>query len=183
MRELSLNILDIAQNSITADAKKIDISVIADVSENKLTISVADDGKGMSQEFLAKVTDPFTTTRTTRKVGLGIPLFRQGALDAGGSFDIKSQQGKGTTVTATYQLDHIDRMPLGNLTDTMVILLLGNDNLRFVLDYQVDGRKFHFDTDEIREQIGDISFSEPSVLEFIKEYLNQNINMTNGGIL
>lgn len=183
MRELSLNVLDIAQNSITANATEISIEVTASTADNKLTIAIADNGKGMSEEFLANVVDPFTTTRTTRKVGLGIPLFRQGALSADGTFDIKSKLGVGTTVCATYALNHIDRMPLGNLADTMAILLLGNDTIRFKLHFEVDGNSFDFDTNEVKAQIGELSISEPSVIEFVKEYLEQNIYMTNGGIL
>lgn len=116
MRELSLNILDIVENSVRAGATLIKVSVIA--KDGFLTIEIADDGKGMSEEFLRSVTDPFTTTRTTRKVGMGIPLFKMAAETANGSFDIKSKLGAGTTVTAKFEIDNVDRAPLGNLAET-----------------------------------------------------------------
>ena len=106
MREISLNILDIAQNSVKAEASKVEIGILAE--NNLLTIYVSDNGKGMSKEFLASVTDPFTTTRTTRKVGMGIPLFKMAAESTGGSFSIESELGKGTTTTATFVIDRND---------------------------------------------------------------------------
>ena len=119
MRELSLNILDIVENSVRAGATLIKVSVIA--KDGFLTIEIADDGKGMSEEFLRSVTDPFTTTRTTRKVGMGIPLFKMAAETANGSFDIKSKLGAGTTVTAKFEIDNVDRAPLGNLAETAAV--------------------------------------------------------------
>ena len=115
MRELSLHILDIAQNSIKAEAECLRIAVIEDLINDKLTIKIKDDGTGMDADTVKKVVDPFYTTRTTRKVGLGIPLFKLSAEQCGGYFEIKSQLGIGTEITAVFKHSHIDRVPLGNM--------------------------------------------------------------------
>lgn len=115
MKEISLNILDVAQNSLRANATEINILVFFDTAADRLTVSIKDNGCGMSQEFVSRVLDPFTTTRTTRRVGLGLPLFRQSALEAGGDLSIESREGKGTEVAAWFRTSHIDRMPLGDL--------------------------------------------------------------------
>ena len=142
MRELSLNILDIAQNSITAGATLIAIRVAEDTAADRLTIAVQDDGKGMTAEQVARVMDPFYTTRTTRKVGMGIPLFRMAAQQTGGDLSIDSTPGAGTTVTATFGLSHIDRMPLGNMADTMCILMGCNEQINFSFTYRVGEKAF-----------------------------------------
>ena len=118
MRELALHILDIAENSISAGASQVEISVVRNTRENQLVISVRDNGNGMDEEMLARVINPFVTSRTTRKVGLGIPMFNQAAEACNGGLTVDSQPGKGTEITATFQNNHIDRMPLGNLADT-----------------------------------------------------------------
>ena len=119
MTEISLNILDVTENSTRAGAKVVHITVDADEEKDLLTVIIEDDGCGMSKEQLASVKDPFFTTRSTRKVGLGVPFFREAALPAGGSFDITSEEGVGTKVTAEFQLSNIDRMPLGDITGTI----------------------------------------------------------------
>ena len=116
MRELSLNVLDIAQNSIAAGASLTEITVEEDTAADRVVIIVKDDGRGMTPEQVRRVSDPFYTTRTTRKVGMGIPLFRMAAEMAGGGLTIDSTPGVGTTVTASFVRSHIDRMPLGDMT-------------------------------------------------------------------
>lgn len=180
MRELSLNILDIAENSVAAKAALIEITITA--IGNLLTIEITDNGKGMSPEFLKRVTDPFTTTRTTRKVGMGLPLFKQAAEDAGGRFHIESALGKGTTVKAEFQIDHIDRMPLGDVSETMISLIMTSPETDFVLIYSVEGRETVFDTREVRTALEGFSLSDPAVMTYIKEYLRDNISEVNGGI-
>ena len=123
MPELSLNILDVAENSIRANASLVEILVLADTIKDVLTISIKDNGCGMSAEQIKKVEDPFFTTRTTRKVGLGIPFFKQAALSTNGSFTIESKQNEGTVVVASFTLSHIDRMPLGDITSTIHMLI------------------------------------------------------------
>ena len=144
MRELALNILDIVENSVKANATLIEMDVSA--KDNLLTVSVKDNGKGMSEEFLSKVTDPYTTTRTTRKVGLGLPLLKMEAEMSGGRFSISSKLGVGTVVTTDFQIDHIDRPPLGDLGETMSTLLSGEDSVDYVLTYSVNDVGFTLDT-------------------------------------
>ena len=131
MRELSLHILDLAQNSLTANAKRLDILITEDKAGDRLTITLKDDGKGMSPEFLKNVTSPFTTTRTTRKVGLGIPMFKANAELSGGDFDIWSEVGVGTRMTANFVLSSIDRPPLGDMVSTLVTLVIANPTFHF----------------------------------------------------
>ncbi|MBU5334528.1 sensor histidine kinase [Anaerocolumna aminovalerica] len=174
MTEISLNVLDVAQNSIEAGASHIIIDIKADHKEDYLKIVISDDGYGMTDSQLAKVDDPFYTTRTTRAIGLGVPFFKYGAEMTGGTFTIVSEAGKGTEVTAAFVLSHIDRMPLGDITSTMVSLITCNENIHFIYSYSVDGRCFTLDTKEFREILGDISFQEPEVSNFIKEYLQDH---------
>ncbi|MDO5560056.1 MAG: ATP-binding protein [Oscillospiraceae bacterium] len=183
MTEISLNILDVAQNSVRAGAENINISVTADISADKLTVTVEDDGCGMSSEQLAGVTDPFYTTRTTRKVGLGVSFFKQAAEDTGGSFDIISEQGAGTTVTAVFVISSIDRMPLGDMTSTIHSLITLNQQINFVYTYCVDSRKFVLDTKELSKILGDIPFDAPEVSDFIRDYLEENKTEIDCGVL
>ena len=137
MRDLSMHVLDIAQNSVKANAKTVSISFTEDV-RRWLTIVFTDDGDGMAPELLKKVTDPFTTTRTTRKVGLGIPLIKENAELTGGTVTIESEPGKGTTLTATFDLNHIDCPPMGEMCDTLLTLVLLNpDKPDFVFHVRV----------------------------------------------
>lgn len=172
MKELSLNILDIAKNSVSAGAKLISIGVSE--TESRLVITIDDDGCGMDPEFLAQVTDPFTTTRTTRKVGMGIPLLKMTAEMAGGSFDIQSTVGAGTTVTAQFDRFSIDRPPLGDLAGSVVTLVQGSPDTEFVLERKCDGDEYVFDTRQIREIMGGIPLNEPEILQWIQEYIMEN---------
>ncbi|MBR0231676.1 MAG: sensor histidine kinase [Clostridia bacterium] len=178
MKELSLNILDIAQNSVKAGAKNIEISLAEE--GNRLTFRITDDGCGMSEDFLARVLDPFTTTRTTRKVGLGLPLLKMAAEATGGSLEISSRSEKehadhGTEVTATFYTDHIDCPPLGDIVSTVVLLLQNAPfEPRYVYSHSKGENVFSLDTDELHEQLGpDIPLSEPAVLEFTESYLRE----------
>ncbi len=181
MRELSLNILDIVENSVKAGASLVKVEVTAE--NNLLTITIDDDGSGMEKEFLDRVTDPFTTTRTTRKVGMGIPLFKMAAEMAGGEFEIASQKGVGTKVKATFEIDNIDREPLGNIADTVVTLLSDEKPTDFLFVFSVDGESFDFDTRELKEQLGNIPISTPDVLIFVRDMINENIYSIGGANL
>ncbi len=167
MRELSLNVLDIAQNSIVAGATLIELLVKEDSANDQLTLVIADNGRGMTPEQLAQVRDPFYTTRTTRKVGMGVPLFRMAAEMAGGQLVLSSTLGEGTTVTATFGLTHIDRMPLGDMAGTVSTLIRLNPYLDFVYRHEVDGQFFELDTRELREVLDGVPLSEPDVMEWI----------------
>lgn len=183
MPELSLNILDIAQNSIRANAKLIQITVTADTKKDILHISIADDGCGMTQEQMKHVTDPFYTTRTTRKVGLGIPFFQCAATATGGNFHISSTLGVGTEIIADFVLTHIDRMPLGDMTSTMHTLITMNSDIDFLYTYTIDERSFTLDTREYRKILGNLSFNIPDISNYIKEYLSENKQEVDNGII
>ncbi len=180
MRELSLNILDIAQNSLSAGAGLVTLTVDEDSGADSLTLRVEDDGRGMDADTLQRVRDPFYTTRTTRKVGMGIPLFRMAAEMTGGSLDIVSEPGKGTAVTASFSLSHIDRMPLGDMVGTVTALIRLNPGVDFVYRHTVDGRSFEMDTRELRAQLGDVPLSEPDVMEWIDGYLREQEDSLGG---
>ncbi len=182
MVELSLNILDIAQNGIKAGATAIDITVKTVSPSKEMTISVADNGCGMTAEQLTHVIDPFYTTRTTRKVGLGVPFFKMSAEMTGGSFAIDSTVGVGTTTTAIYQTDSIDMMPLGDMAATMIALISVNDQLDFTYTYGVDDDQFTLDTRELRLTLEGIPLSTPEILSWIGDYIRENtLEMTSKG--
>ena len=183
MTELSLNILDIAENSVKAGASLTEIRVEALSHRNLLEIIIRDNGCGMTKEQVQKVIDPFYTTRTTRKVGLGVPFFKESAEAAGGSFFIESEVGVGTTVKASYELDNIDRMPMGDLTATIHTLVTMHEDMDFLFTYKVNENEFVLDTRELREILGDISFKEYEVSNYIKEYLKENITSVTGEII
>ena len=183
MTELSLNILDIAENSVKAGASLIEITVSVMSADNLLEITIRDNGCGMSEEQVKKVIDPFYTTRTTRKVGLGVPFFKESAEAAGGSFFIDSEVGVGTTVKASYELDNIDRMPMGDLTATIHTLVTMHEDIDFLFTYKVDENEFVLDTEELKEILGGISFKEYEVSNYIKEYLKENITSVTGEII
>jgi len=176
MDELSLNILDIAQNSIAADATLVEIEVEESDADDTLIIRVRDDGKGMSEEFVQTVENPFVTTRTTRKVGLGISFMKEAAELTGGSFVIKSKQGAGTLITAEFVKSHIDRQPVGDLTGTMVALITLNPAIDFALQYKVDGNEFAFSTQEAKEILGgDAELNSPVIAAFLDEYIREHL--------
>lgn len=183
MRELSLNILDIAENSVRAGADFVKIGITTDTKRDILSLEIWDNGCGMDQDLLKRVTDPFATTRTTRSVGLGLPLLKMDAEQCGGSFLIESELGQGTHVSASYGLGHIDRPPLGDLADTITTLIVGAPTIRWVTEYRVDDRVFVMDTDEIKSYIGDIPIETADVLVNIKTLLRDNIQETNGGLM
>ena len=183
MTEISLNVLDVSENSTRAGAKLVEITVAADTAKDTLTITIADDGCGMSPEQVASVTDPFFTTRTTRKVGLGIPFYKYAAESTGGSFAIASSPGAGTTVTAVFGLSHIDRMPLGDMSGTIHTLIVYHPDTDFVYTYRYDAASFTLDTRELREILWDVPFNAPEVSQYIMEYLTENKQEVDGGNL
>lgn len=181
MPEISLHILDVAENSVRAGASLVKIEVLADTARNTLSITIADNGCGMSGEQLAKVSDPFFTTRSTRRVGLGIPFFKQAAEGTGGSFSIRSKEGAGTVTEAVFVLDSIDRMPLGDMTATIHTLVTCHEEMEFYYRYARDGREFTLDTREMKEILGNVPLSSPEVSGFLKEYLDENRREVDGG--
>ena len=181
MRELSLNVMDVAQNSVRAEADLVRITVEESDKEDRLTIVIADDGCGMTEDQVRQVIDPFFTTRTTRKVGLGVPLFKLSAEQTGGSFDIQSKVGEGTTTTASYVKSHVDMTPLGDINSTVKILIQCNPQIDFIFTHSTDKGSFTLDTRELREVLGDVSLDTPDVLEWIGQYLEENTQNIYGG--
>lgn len=182
MRELSLNILDIAQNSVAAGALLTEIRVTESTVEHTLLIEIIDNGKGMTDEQVRQVVDPFFTTRTTRKVGMGIPLFKLAAQQTGGSFSIESKVGEGTVVQALFHTDSIDFTPLGDVAFSIASLVSMNGDKDFIYTRAVDGRSFSFRSAEVKKVLGDVPLSEPSVVEWIEGYLNeQTEQLLSGG--
>lgn len=174
MRELSLNVLDIAQNSVSANASLIEIELIENTETHDLLISICDNGKGMTKEQLNSVRDPFFTTRTTRKVGMGIPLFRFAAEMTGGSFEIESEVGVGTKVRAYFKTDHLDFTPIGDMTATMISLITMNLHIDFLYRRKIDEKEFTVDTRQLKEILGDVPLNEPSIAMWITQYINEN---------
>ena len=177
MTELSLNILDIAENSVRAGAENIHITIIEDRLASTLLISVSDDGCGMDGETVKRVTDPFYTTRTTRKVGLGIPFFKMEAEQTGGYMTIESKVGEGTKTEALFHSDHTDFIPLGDVTSSVVTLIGGSPDREFYLYHRLTDsegeRCIDFSTSEMRSVLGDVSLAEPEVLTWLSGYLNE----------
>lgn len=173
MRELSLNILDIAQNSIVAGASLTEIVVEENTAEKTLLIGIYDNGKGMTEEQVRNVQDPFFTTRTTRKVGMGIPLFKMAAEQTGGSFSIKSQPGVGTRVEARFKTDSIDFTPLGDMSSTISTIVCMNEDKDFIYTRVVDDAEFKFSSADIKTVLDGVPLSEPSVMSWVEGYISE----------
>jgi anti-sigma regulatory factor (Ser/Thr protein kinase) len=173
MEDLSLHVLDIAENSIAAGARHVEIRVIESQQEDRLSIEIIDDGRGMSEDMLQKATDPFFTTRTTRRVGLGLSLFEQAAKRAGGEFKIASSPGAGTKVTGVFQYSHVDRQPLGNMNETLLALVVGNPQIEFTYLHQSDDSQVAFTTKEIKAQLGDIPIGSPQGISAVRRSLEK----------
>lgn len=182
MRELADNILDIAQNSISARASLVEIDITVSHERDAVGLAFIDDGCGMSQEMAKAVCDPFTTTRKTRKVGLGLPLLKMTAQATGGDFSIASELGKGTTVRVTFGLSHIDRPPMGDVPGALYTLVLMNPGTDFRFVYDYDGKVFVFDTREIKEAVAPIPLDHPEISAWIRDCLVQEINELHGGL-
>ena len=181
MRELSLNVMDVAQNSVRAKASLVEISVEESDRDDSMVITISDNGCGMTEEQVQQVTDPFFTTRTTRKVGLGVPLFKLSAEQTGGSFDIRSRIGEGTTTTARYVKSHVDMTPLGDINSTVEIFIRCNPDIDLVFTHRTDLGELRLDTRELREVLGDVSLDTPDVLEWIRQYLEEQSQIIYGG--
>jgi len=180
MREIALHLLDIAENSVAADGKNISVHVHEDLFQDRLSACVIDDGRGMDAATAEQVQDPFYTTRTTRNVGLGIPLLKLAAEQAEGSFSLQSEPGKGAWVEAEFRHSHIDRMPLGDLSSTFLTLLIAHPQIDWTFLYRVTdknkkSRDFLFESAELKSELGDISLAEPEVLKFLRGIFEEGI--------
>ena len=175
MREIALHVLDIAENGINAGASLIQIRIEERVKDNLLVISIRDNGKGMPPEALQRALDPFYTTRTTRRVGLGLSLFREAAIRCDGSFAIDSKVGAGTEVRATFRWDHIDLAPMGDMAGTIISLIAGNPAVDLCYTHVVEGREFALDTREFKKELDGGDITHPEVLRFISEFIKEGL--------
>lgn len=182
MRELALHILDLVQNSLEAGASRVLLEIIEDSSADTLTIRVADNGRGMDAATKRRVLDPFVTTRKTRRVGLGLPLIDMSTKQCGGYLRINSAAGEGTVVEAAYRRSHLDRPPLGNLVETVKVLVIANPDTDFVYRHAVDGAAFELATSELTGILGDMPLTHPDVIGWLNEYLAANEANLYGGV-
>ena len=183
MEELSLHLMDIAQNSIVAGADHITLVIKTQGNPSKLVCEIIDNGKGMDSDFLKKVTDPFKTSRTTRKVGLGIPLLKQSAEMTGGELSIESEPFKGTRVKAIFTVDHIDRIPLGDISGTIKMLIMANPNITWRIQFSSLNNDFSLDTDEIENQLDGVPLDNCDVCNWIQNEIDEGIKAVFGGVL
>ena len=179
MLELAEHILDIAENSIRAGAKLIVISIDEDSAKDLLTIEISDDGCGMKEEEIGKALDPFYTTKTVRHVGLGLPLLTDATQMSGGALNLHSKPGKGTKVSASFRLSHIDRQPLGNITSTMISLIAANSDIDFIYIHRHNGRNFKLDTRLIHNEIEDVPINHPEILKYIRGIIKDGLHEIN----
>lgn len=175
MRELALHLMDIAENSVAAQAKTVHLEVEEETSADRLWMCVRDDGRGMDAEMVRRVVDPFVTSRTTRKVGLGIPLLKAAAEACNGFLEIQSQPGVGTELQVQFQRSHIDRMPLGDIAATMIALLVAHPEIHWIFRYKVDGAEFLFDDAPVKEVLGDMPLTEPDILAYLRDSIESGV--------
>lgn len=175
MKDLSLHIIDIIQNSLSGGASLIKLTVGEKVSENLLFIEIEDNGRGMTPEQVNSLDNPFFTSRTTRRVGMGIPLFRDSARQSGGSLVVSSEPGKGTKVTATFELDNIDRPPLGDIANALVLMVSANPGIEFVFRYIHQESEYIFDTVEVKEVLEGLPINDVSVIRMLTSMVEANI--------
>ena len=174
MEDLSLHILDVVENSIRAGANKVEIEIHEDLKNGLLRIEIADDGKGMDARMLEKALDPFFTTKTVRKVGLGLSLLREAARATNGDLTIQSEIGKGTCVKATFQHSHIDRKPMGDMEKTMISLIIGNPDVHFKYLHNKNGRKYRMiDTEKFKTDGKLSSLSTGELIHLVKKSLKE----------
>lgn len=176
MTELALNILDIVQNSVRAEATEIRIGICESLAGDRMEITVCDNGKGMDESLLATADDPFTTTRTTRRTGMGLPLLKHHARLTGGDMAISSETGKGTTVKAWFGLKHVDRQPLGDISGIVTILISANPGIEFIYEHKTDSGSYRFSTAEAREVLETEKFNDYGLLKDIRMMINENLS-------
>ncbi|MDO5021751.1 MAG: ATP-binding protein [Eubacteriales bacterium] len=181
MKDLSLHIADLCQNSIAAKAKNIRLKL--DLKQDTLFFSLKDDGKGMPQDKAQAALSPFVTSRTTRKVGLGIPLAKQSAEQSGGMFKINSRENEGTEISASYILSNIDCIPLGDIAGTVSSLMSANDNIFFWVDISKDDKQFSVSTEQLKEILDGIPLYEPQVALWLNKYIEENTLDILGGYI
>ncbi|MDD8048525.1 MAG: ATP-binding protein [Thomasclavelia sp.] len=177
MPEIAMNILDIVYNSIRAKATLIKIIINDSIKNNIIDILVEDNGCGMDEETLKNVTNPFYTTRTTRNVGLGIPLLKESAINTGGKFNISSIKGSGTKISCSFVKDNIDTPAMGDIVETMITLIQGDENIDYIFEYKTDKNDFKMNTKEIKEILDGVEINKPEILLWLKDYMKEGLNL------
>ncbi|NLY89117.1 MAG: ATP-binding protein [Firmicutes bacterium] len=176
MKDLALHILDLAQNSLRAGARLIEIHLVEEAEKDLFRVTIADDGKGIPAGNLERVLDPFYTTRTTRRVGLGLPLFEAAARRSGGGLTVTSTPGRGTRLEATFQLRNWDRPPLGDMAETILTLIAANPDVDFLYRQKRNGKEFTFDTRQIKAVLEEVPINHPEVIGYLRRELRDNLN-------
>ncbi|MDI6741993.1 MAG: ATP-binding protein [Smithella sp.] len=176
MLSLAAHILDIAENSVRASAKLIEILIEEDTNDDCLIIEIIDDGHGMDEKTLNKVRDPFYTTKTVRRVGLGLPLLAEAAERSGGTLQMASRKNMGTRIKATFGLKHLDRQPLGDIVSTLIILIVANIHIDFLYKHRYNDRQFEIDTRVIRKEIGNIPINHPEIIKYIRGVIEEGLS-------
>jgi len=177
MKEISLHLLDIVQNSIRAHATRISIVIVEDIKKDLFTVTIVDDGSGMSDEMTKTIKNPFVTSRTLRKVGLGIPFLNQLCEECEGSLSVESKLGEGTKVIAMMRHGHIDRLPLGDMPSTITTLILAKPDIHYIYEHIYNKNSFVFDTDEIKKILDGAPIQDLDIIKWIGNYLQENIQV------
>ncbi|OQA92321.1 MAG: Sporulation kinase A [Elusimicrobia bacterium ADurb.Bin231] len=175
MKELSLNILDIVENSVNASAKNIDIVIEESAREDTLVIKINDDGRGMDESVLKSVRDPFMTTKSSKKVGLGVSLLNASAQMCDGRLDVASSPGKGTNICAVFKNSHLDRPPLGDISGTLVAVMAMHPGINISYCHKINDKIFAVNTSSLRELMSPLPLNNPAVLKGIEEYIKSNL--------
>jgi hypothetical protein len=183
MEDISLHILDIAENSVSSGATLIKITISVDTPKDLFSVEIEDNGKGIPEDIRPRVLDPFVTTRTTRKVGLGLPLLAQAARDTGGDIAVKTANTSGTIVTATFRQSHIDMKPLGDIADSLVVLIAGSPHVDFLFTYVRNGNLFSLDTRQIKEKLDGLPITSPPALSFLRKFIQTSLDDINNEVL
>ncbi|MCX8117695.1 MAG: sensor histidine kinase [Desulfobacterota bacterium] len=182
MEELALHILDVVENAIAAKAKKIEILISEEIERDRLRIEIKDDGLGMDEEVRRRALDPFFTTRTSRRVGLGLSLLSQAAKAAGGTLEIDSSPEAGTTVRATFQHGHIDRQPLGNLTETILMIIYGNPGVDLHYRHVRGNKTYCFKSQWLKERFEGEAWMTPEGIQWLRKHLQEGLSGIGAGL-
>ncbi len=175
MKELAMHVYDLMENSTAANSTEVKLTIRDSLKDNIYAFTIEDNGKGMTPEFMAKVTDPYTTSRTTRKVGLGLPLIKMNTENCGGGIKLQSEVGKGTRLDFWFQHNHWDRPPMGDLAGTIVMLCAAHEDIHIIYKHITDEDEFVFDTDEIHEALDGMSMNDVKVMGWLKDMVQENL--------
>lgn len=175
MKDLSLHILDLVQNSLRAGARLVEISIVEQAEKDLLQVEIKDNGKGIPAADRQKVLDPFYTTRTTRRVGLGLPLFQAAACRTGGHLVVEPVSGGGTRISAVFGLRHWDRPPLGDMAETLLTLIAGNPEVDFIYHHRRNGKEYRLDTREIKRVLEEVDITNPVVLNYLRREVKKEL--------